>query len=149
LASACPRKIILAGRSVDKISPVVEEITKINPKIQATIVAVDLCDNASIRKAAAEINANVATIDVIMCCAGTMAVGKFTPSADGVESQFGANYLGHFLLTNLIIAKLAKTATFVTVTSMGYELAEVNFEKPNFEVIRLLCLEYSVRVIYT
>ncbi len=78
-----------------------------------------------------------------------MAVRKFTPSADGVESQFGANYLGHFLLTNLIIAKLVKTATFVTVTSTGYELAEVNFEDPNFEVICPLCLEYSVRVTYT
>jgi len=63
-----------------------------------------------------------------------MAVREFTPSKDGIENQFAANFLGHFLLVNLIIGKLAKESTFVTVTSSGYEASEVNFEDVNYQV---------------
>lgn len=95
----------------------------------------DLCDNSSIRRAAAKIDSQVGEIDFVLNCAGTMAVKHFTPSTDGIENQFAANHLGHFLLTNLIANKLSKTAVFVTVTSMGYELNGVDFEDPNFQVL--------------
>ena len=59
---------------------------------------------------------------------------EFTPSKDGIESQFAANHVGHFLLANLIVEKLAVESSFVTVTSSGYGLAEQQFDDYNFHV---------------
>lgn len=99
---------------------------------------VDLANNESVRHAAAKINtlADLDRLDIIINAAGNMAVRTYQTSADGVELQFAANYLGHFLLTNLVIDKLlvAPAPTVVNLTSMGYELGECNFEDPNFQV---------------
>lgn len=68
--------------------------------------------------------------------AGVMAPRTFQRSEDGVEGQFAANYLGHFLLTCLLIDRLvaADGATVVMNSSLGYLLDEVHFEDVNFEV---------------
>lgn len=75
-----------------------------------------------------------------------MAVRNFTKSVDGVESQFAANYLGHFLLTNLlskeILAAASEDARIVQIGSLGYQLGEVDVEDVNFQV----CGFYLVRV---
>jgi NAD(P)-dependent dehydrogenase (short-subunit alcohol dehydrogenase family) len=63
-----------------------------------------------------------------------MAVRVFTSSMDGVENQFAANFLGHFLFVNLILGKLARESRFVTVTSAGYETSEFNFDDINYQV---------------
>ncbi|KAI9739474.1 MAG: hypothetical protein M1818_005162 [Claussenomyces sp. TS43310] len=133
LAAAGPKQFILVGRNEKNLGPVIEEIKSIDPKIKVTFVSGDMCDNDSLRKAGTEINALDVTIDSIICSAGIMAVREFTTSKDGIESQFAANHVGHFLLTNLIIGKLAKESSFVTVTSTGYEAAEVNFDDYNFQ----------------
>lgn len=70
-----------------------------------------------------------------------MAVREFTLSKDGIENQFAANFLGHFLLVNLVIGKLARESRVVTVTSAGYELSEVNFEDVNYQVSISSCLK--------
>jgi NAD(P)-dependent dehydrogenase (short-subunit alcohol dehydrogenase family) len=98
LATSSPKQFILVGRNKTKINPVIEQIKAINSNIEVAFVSGDFCNNACLRKAAAEINALNVTIDSIICSAGTMAVREFTPSKDGVENQFAANFLGHFLL---------------------------------------------------
>lgn len=76
-------------------------------------------------------------IDVLVNNAGVMAVRGFRESEDGVESQFAVNYLGHFLLTNLLIKKGIvgnEGGTIVNLGSLGYQLAEANLEDINFQV---------------
>lgn len=48
--------------------------------------------------------------------------------------QFGANHIGPFLLTNLLVGKIVEGARVVNVTSMGYETCGVRFDDWNFEV---------------
>ena len=134
LAAAKPTHFILVGRNQSKLDPVIAEIKSIDSSITTTFISADMLDNSSIRKAGSEINALDATIDSVIFSAGVMAVRNYEPSKDGVETQFAANYVGHFLLANLILEKLAKTSTFVTVTSSGYEMAEVSFDDYNFQV---------------
>lgn len=134
LASANPAKILLAGRSESKITPVIDEIKKINPSVEVIFVSIDLADNSSVRKAADKINATVDKIDVLITSGGVMGVRTYTTSVDGVESHFAANHLGHFLLTNLILDKIiAAKGRIVNVSSGAYALAEVNTEDPNFD----------------
>jgi NAD(P)-dependent dehydrogenase (short-subunit alcohol dehydrogenase family) len=85
-------------------------------------VAIELDSQASVRKAAAEINESVEKIDYLINNAGIMAC-PYRKTEDGIESQFATNHIGHFLLTNLLIGKILKAgkgARIINVSSAGH-----------------------------
>ncbi|KAF4633485.1 hypothetical protein G7Y89_g4628 [Cudoniella acicularis] len=136
LARANPHCLILAGRSPSKAAPVIEKIHEINSAIQVVFIELDMLDNQSIREAMTKIKSTTHKIDILINNAGVMAVRNYAVSKDGVESQFAACYLGHFLLTNLLLKEglLGRNGdTIVNVGSLGYQLAEVNLDDPNFQ----------------
>jgi NAD(P)-dependent dehydrogenase (short-subunit alcohol dehydrogenase family) len=51
-------------------------------------------------------------------------------TADGFESQFGTNHLGHFALTGLLVPKLlaAPEPRVVTMSSGGHRMGRINFD---------------------
>lgn len=135
LASAAPKRILLAGRSLPKIQPVIDEIKGTDSSIDVQFIPLDLSSNSSVRDAASKINELVDRLDVVFNVAGVMGLPEYTRSVDGNEMQFASNHLGHFLLTNLLMEKIAKAkGVVVNVSSTGYELNEVQFEDPNFSV---------------
>ena len=122
LATGHPKALILAGRTEAKIRPVVEEIKSANPAIAVSFLQLELTDHASVRRAAAEVNAKVEELDVLINNAGVMAVKEFEKTGEGIEMQFAANHVGHFLLTGLLLGKLNRAgrgARVVNVSSMG------------------------------
>ncbi|PVH86419.1 NAD(P)-binding protein [Cadophora sp. DSE1049] len=134
LAAAHPATIILLGRNEAKVSPVVEKIQQISPSTKVQFVKVDLASTASVRAAAAEVGKSVAKIDVLINNAGIMGP-KFSLTPDGVESQFGANHIGHFLLTNILMPQLEaadKGSRVVNVSSLLYQFSPVRFDDYNF-----------------
>lgn len=133
LASTNPSQLLLAGRNEAKVAPVIKEIKAANPKLNITYVQCDLTDNASVRDAAAQVNTLVDKLHILVNNAGIMAARNFHKSADGVESQFAASHLGHFLLTNLIMNKLvAAQGVVVNMTSSAYSLDAADTQDPNF-----------------
>lgn len=76
--------------------------------------------------------------------AGIMAKSPYSQTPEGIEAQFGANHIGHFLFTNLIMSKLighegnesgsGRTARVINVASDGYRLGPVRFDDWNFDV---------------
>lgn len=132
--------MILAGRIKTKFLPVISLIRSMNPRIDVVWIYLNLLDNASVRAAADAIKKLTTKIHVVINNAGVMAVRNYTTSKQGVEGQFAANYLGHFLLTNLlmdrIVAAREEGAIVVNVVSLGYELGEVKLDDINFEVCR-------------
>lgn len=132
--------MILAGRTKTKIMSTIFLIREMNPSIEVIWVPLNLLDNGSVRAAADAIKKLTTKIHIVINNAGVMAVRNYTTSKQGVEGQFAANYLGHFLLTNLlmdqIVAAREEAATIINVGSLGYELGEVNFDDINFEVCR-------------
>ncbi|GLA09928.1 hypothetical protein AnigIFM60653_001059 [Aspergillus niger] len=134
LAAANPAEVILLGRSEEKVFPVMKEISKTSPSTIVRFIKIDLMSCASVRTAAAEINASVSKIDVLINNAGIMGV-KFSLTAENVESHLGANHIGHFLLTNLLVPKLEASgggARIVNVSSAMYQLSPVIFDNYNF-----------------
>ncbi|KAL8719952.1 MAG: hypothetical protein Q9181_007987 [Wetmoreana brouardii] len=133
LATANPKKIILTGRSEAKVAPVLEQIKQTDSRIETQFIALELGDQQSVRRAAAEVNASVSKIDILINNAGIMAVEKYAKTADGVESQFGSNHVGPFLFTNLVANKFGENSRVINVTSMGYEASGIRFDDWNFQ----------------
>jgi len=96
------------------------------------LVELDLANLASVRACADGLLAAGKPFDVIIANAGVMACPKGT-TADGFETQFGTNHLGHFVLVNRIASLLKDGGRLVNLSSSGHRFSDVNLEDPNFE----------------
>ena len=136
LASASPELIILAGRNKRKSDLVILEIQDIDPTIKVEFVELNLLSNASIHESVAKIKAITKRINVLINNAGVMGTRTFILSEDGVESQFASNYLGHFLLTNLLLKEglVCSGDVVLNVCSLGYQMDDIHFDDINYKV---------------
>ena len=57
----------------------------------------------------------------------------FGKTADGFETQFGTNHLGHFVLVNRIASLMKPGARLVNLSSAGHQISDVDLDDPNFE----------------
>lgn len=96
------------------------------------LIELDLASLASVRSCADALLAAGEPFDVIIANAGVMA-GPKGDTADGFETQFGTNYLGHFVLINRIAGLLKFGGRVVSVSSAAHRRADVNLQDPNFE----------------
>jgi NAD(P)-dependent dehydrogenase (short-subunit alcohol dehydrogenase family) len=96
------------------------------------LVELDLASLASVRACADALVANGKPFDLVICNAGVMATpaGK---TADGFETQFGTNHLGHFVLVNRIASLMKPGSRLVNLSSAGHQIADVDLDDPNFE----------------
>ncbi|MDO9417258.1 SDR family NAD(P)-dependent oxidoreductase [Pararhizobium sp.] len=96
------------------------------------LIELDLASLASVRAAADALLADGRLFDVVIANAGVMAA-PFGHTADGFETQFGTNHLGHFTFVNRIAPLIAPGGRLVNLASSGHRFADVNIEDPNFE----------------
>ena len=96
------------------------------------LVALDLADLKSVRACADALVADGRPFDLVIANAGVMAT-PFGKTADGFETQFGTNHLGHFVLVNRIAALMRPGARLVNLSSSGHRFSDVNLDDPNFE----------------
>lgn len=136
LASAKPKRLILAGRSKSKIEPIIKKVSEIDSTIVVTYVRLDLAEFSSVRKAAGEItNATPDGIDGLLNNAGIMAPKAYSQTIDGNEMQFQVNHLGHFLLTKLLFPEIVKVqGVVVNITSRGFMLSDPEWDNVDFDV---------------
>ena len=96
------------------------------------LAALDLADLKSVRACADELLAKGEAFDVIIANAGVMAT-PFGHTADGFETQFGTNHLGHFVLVNRIAPLIRKEGRLINLASAGHRFSNVDLEDANFE----------------
>jgi NAD(P)-dependent dehydrogenase (short-subunit alcohol dehydrogenase family) len=124
--------VIVSGRDATKLSAAADEIaTSTGGKID--LLVCDLASLAAIRSAAEEACERFPHLDILINNAGVMAA-PFSHTADGFETQFGTNHLGHFLLTKQLIPLLERGShqRIVNLSSRGHHIAPVDFDDPNF-----------------
>ena len=97
-----------------------------------TLIELDLASLKSIRARADALLADGRPFDVVIANAGVMAA-PFGRTADGFETQFGTNHLGHFTFINRIASLIKSGGRLVNLSSSGHRFADVNIEDPNFE----------------
>ncbi len=96
------------------------------------LVELDLASLAGIRAAADALNAKGEPFDVVIANAGVMAT-PFGQTADGFETQFGTNHLGHFVFVNRIAALIRDGGRLVSLASAGHRFSDVDLDDPGFE----------------
>jgi NAD(P)-dependent dehydrogenase (short-subunit alcohol dehydrogenase family) len=95
------------------------------------ILSLDTADMASVRRVAADINARVAAgaiprIRALVLNAGYLEFTDQTWTRDGFDMSFAANYLGHWLLTVLLLESMdAEEGRAVVVGSESHEYVRV------------------------
>ncbi len=120
--------VIMACRSTERGADAADDIRGEIPDADLRVEACDLGDLDSVRDFAGRIDE---PIDVLINNAGVMAIPR-SETADGFETQFGVNHLGHFALTGLLLENLgldeAPDSRIVTVSSGVHENGEIDFD---------------------
>jgi NAD(P)-dependent dehydrogenase (short-subunit alcohol dehydrogenase family) len=96
------------------------------------LVELDLASLKSARACADALVADGRLFDAVIANAGVMRT-PFGHTAEGFETQFGTNHLGHFVLVNRIAALIAPGGRLVNVASSGHRYSDVDLDDPNFE----------------
>jgi NAD(P)-dependent dehydrogenase (short-subunit alcohol dehydrogenase family) len=127
-------RVVLACRSETRGAEAGERIAAEVPGADVEFQRLDLGDLDSVREFAAGYERAYDRLDLLVNNAGVMAL-PLGRTADGFETQFGVNHLGHFALTGLLLPALLGTAgaRVVTVSSMVHALANIDIEDLNSE----------------
>jgi NAD(P)-dependent dehydrogenase (short-subunit alcohol dehydrogenase family) len=96
------------------------------------LIELDLASLKSVRACADALVADGRPFDLVIANAGVMAA-PFGKTADGFETQFGTNHLGHFVLVNRIASLMKPGARLVNLSSAGHRFSDVDLDDPNFE----------------
>lgn len=122
-------QLVLGCRNLEKAEQARVEITQETGNENVKVLPLDLASFDSIRSFAAEIRCKYPKLDVLINNAGVIYWRKqFTD--EGFEGQFGTNYLGHFLLTHLLLDQLEKSAParIINVASTAHFYGKINFD---------------------
>lgn len=126
--------VILACRSLKKAQQAMGKILKVVPEADLEIILIDLNSLDSVGVFVEEFSKKYKQLDVLIANAGIM-VPPFQTTKDGFESQFGVNYLAHFLLVNLLfpILKSTSESRVVMLSSIAHKSGKIDFDNLNAE----------------
>lgn len=121
LASLSRCDLVLAGRSVERMEAAAQHL-RTSYGVRVTTLKLDTSSLASVREAAAEFRAlldsgKVTSLEALLCNAGGRHNGPTTYSPDGYETTFATNCLGHFLLVELLVDRMAAGGRVVFTAS--------------------------------
>jgi NAD(P)-dependent dehydrogenase (short-subunit alcohol dehydrogenase family) len=101
--------VIVVGRNPGKSAVTVNRIKQQTGNPNVEFVLADLSSQREIRQLAQQFRSRYQYLHVLVNNAGAVFT-KRQESVDGIEMTFAINYLGHFLLTNLLLDVLQASA---------------------------------------
>lgn len=122
-------QVALACRNQAKAAKAGEKILAVLPAADIRIYPLDLASFADIKKLSGQVLADHPKLDVLINNAGTFPT-KQEFTEEGFEFQFGVNYLGHFLLTHLLLPALknATEARIIHLSSVMHNFGRIDFD---------------------
>ncbi|XP_077995638.1 retinol dehydrogenase 12-like [Glandiceps talaboti] len=119
-------RVILACRNKEKGAIVADEITAETGNDDVLCMHCDLASLQSVRYFAQEFCNSEERLDILINNAGLLKDHELTE--DGYDIVFSSNYLGHFLLTNLLMDKLKENGSsrVINISSDMYMFGKIN-----------------------
>jgi NAD(P)-dependent dehydrogenase (short-subunit alcohol dehydrogenase family) len=131
-------RVIMACRNLIKAEAALKEVVEKSRNKDVVVKHLDLASLKSVRDFAEDINNSEPRLDVLINNAGVAYLAELTKTQDGFEMTMGVNHLGHFLLTNLLLELLKKSAPsrIVIVASSAHRFVgkELDLENLNSEL---------------
>ena len=129
--------VTISGRNPKKIAAALATLREQLPKATFDSLEVDLASLARIADATKTFVDRGQSIDLLINNAGVMMCPE-GQTADGFETQFGTNHLGHFAWTAQLMSALATNARVVTLSSGAHlrgsvDLADLNWKSRDYD----------------
>jgi NAD(P)-dependent dehydrogenase (short-subunit alcohol dehydrogenase family) len=114
-------RVVLTGRNPERTARARRFVAAQAPAAQVETLLADFSALAEVRRLATEILERCDRLDILVNNAGLFSP-KFRLSLDGYELTFAVNHLAPFLLTNLLLERLAASAPsrVITVASRAH-----------------------------
>ena len=121
--------VVIVGRNPERGEAAVEDIRVQSHSESVELMLADLSVQAEVRRLAEEFQGRHDRLDVLANNAGLVQSGR-TETPDGIETTLAINHLAPFLLTNLLLDLLKKSAPsrVITVSSEAQRLGNMDFD---------------------
>jgi NAD(P)-dependent dehydrogenase (short-subunit alcohol dehydrogenase family) len=125
--------VVLTTRDVERGEQTRQELIQSTKNTNIDVLFCDLASFASIRDCCNEFLKKYPTLHVLINNAGTMDSHR-QESKDGIENMFAVNYLALFLMTNLLLDVLKKSAPARIINlSSGLHSGTIQFNDLEFK----------------
>jgi len=116
-------EVIMACIDIAAAQPIMEEIQK---EVGGTfhLMQLDLANLSDVVRFADEVKSNFPSLQILLNNAGVLP-SRSKVSADNIEYTMAVNYLGHFVLTNLLHPIMGSGTRIVSMTSIDYYLGKI------------------------
>jgi retinol dehydrogenase 14 len=121
--------VAIVCRTREKGERALAEIRQRSHHPGLSLFVADLSSQRAVRQVAAELDAALPRVDVLLNNAG-LIMGERILTADGLETTFAVNHLAYFLLARLLQPKLAASAParIVNVASESHRVGTLRFD---------------------
>ena len=128
--------VVMTARNRAKGEEALAEVRRRSGNQSVELGDLDLSSFASIRAFAAGFLASHDRLDVLVANAGLILDAR-TETAEGFETMFGVNHVGHFLLTDLLLDRLkaSKPARVVVVSSFVHRVALGGLDRADLDAV--------------
>lgn len=102
-------EVVIVGRNPQKTERVVNELKITSGNRNIDMLIADLSSMEQIRNLADDFHARYDSLDVLLNNAGAV-FDEYKETVDGLEMTFALNHISYFLLTNLLLDTIKRTA---------------------------------------
>jgi NAD(P)-dependent dehydrogenase (short-subunit alcohol dehydrogenase family) len=127
--AAMGAEVVVTGRNRERGEAALAEIRRASDREKISLVLADLAVQAEVRRLAGTFIERHDRLDVLVNNAGLIQ-SRRTETPDGIELTLAVNHLAPFLLTNLLLDLLKRSAPsrIITVSSEARRSAEIDFD---------------------
>lgn len=127
-------QLVMVGRDRNRTVRTLQEVRRRSGNRGVESLLCDLSSQTQIRQLSQDVLRRYGRLEILVNNAGTVFSTR-TVTEDSIEATFAVNYLSAFLLTNLLLERIVKSAParIVNVASTGHYNGTLDFEDLGFE----------------
>jgi NAD(P)-dependent dehydrogenase (short-subunit alcohol dehydrogenase family) len=127
-------RIVLVGRDPGRTAAAVADVAARSGSKEVSHLLCDFSSQTDVRRLADAVLAGHDRLHVLVNNAGGVNKQRRL-TVDGIEATFAVNHLGYFLLTNLLLERLVRSAParVVTVASVAHRRSTLDFDDLGYE----------------